>query len=173
MQKMTLEKIHTNFFTVFNNVIDGEEVEVLFGEQNQPVAKITPIPLGKKKRTMEETFGCLAHWGPVWFAPDYDEVDEEFYADNPNDPLNMCMKTFSTEQTANLDALVDNVARTKKPVEIRSKNNACVLLSAEEWRGMQETNYLKSIPGLWESIQEAANAPDSEFIKEEDFVWHE
>jgi len=87
MQKMTLEKIHTNFFTVFNNVIDGEEVEVLFGEQNQPVAKITPIPPERKKRSAAETFGCLAHWGPFKFAPDFKMTEDEFLGESPNTPL--------------------------------------------------------------------------------------
>ena len=83
------------------------------------------------------------------------------------------MTTVSTIQEINLDALVDKVTRTKRPVKIRGKNSVCVLLSDEEWRSIQETNYLKSIPGVWESIQEAANAPNSEFIPEEEFVWHE
>ena len=63
-----------------------------------------------------------------------------------------------------LGALFEKITRTKKPVKIRDKKNAYVLLSDEEWRGMQETNYLKSIPGVWESIVEGMNAPDSEFV---------
>jgi len=89
MQQMTLAKIKTNFSAVIKDVEGGEEVVVLYGKRKQPVAKIVPFPVEKKKRTMEETFGCLEHLGPVWLAPDYDEVDEEFYADDPEDPLTM------------------------------------------------------------------------------------
>jgi len=75
------------------------------------------------------------------------------------------MTTLSTaKQAIDLDALVGKIMRTKKPVKIRTKNGTCVLLSDEEWRGIQETNYLKSIPGVWESIVERGNDPDSEFV---------
>ena len=89
MQQMSLAKIKTNFSAVIKDVEGGEEVVVLYGKRKQPVAKIVPFPVEKKKRTMEETFGCLAHWGPVYIAPDDEEDYKEFYADDPEDPLTM------------------------------------------------------------------------------------
>ena len=62
------------------------------------------------------------------------------------------------------DVLFKKVTRTKKPIYIHDTQNDCVLLSGDEWRSIQETNYLKSIPGVWESIIEGMNAPDSEFV---------
>ena len=84
------------------------------------------------------------------------------------------MTTISiARQPFDLLTLMAKVAHTKKPVKIRGPQNNCVLLSDEEWRGIQETNYLKSIPGVWESIVERGNDPFSEFIREEDFFWKE
>ena len=75
------------------------------------------------------------------------------------------MTTISmTAPGLTLDVFFQKITRAKKPVKIRDNKNTYVLLSDEEWRGMQETNSLKSIPGVWESIVEGMNAPDSEFV---------
>jgi len=55
------------------------------------------------------------------------------------------------------DSVLDNVVRHEEPVTIVSDDNkVVVLLSMEEWRGIQETLYLQSIPGMVDSINEAA-----------------
>ena len=82
------------------------------------------------------------------------------------------MTTISTARKAiDLGTLVDRVARTRKPVKIRTPKSACVLLSDEEWRGIQETLYLKSIPGVWESIVEGKKASHGECFSLEDIGW--
>jgi PHD/YefM family antitoxin component YafN of YafNO toxin-antitoxin module len=82
------------------------------------------------------------------------------------------MTTVSTaKQAVNLDALVDRVARTQKPVKIRTPKSTCVLLSDEEWRGIQEKLYLQSIPGVWESIVEGMKAPPSDFVDADSVKW--
>ena len=82
------------------------------------------------------------------------------------------MTTVSTaKQAVDLDALVDRVARTQKPVKIRTPKSTCVLLSDEEWRGIQETLYVKSIPGVWESIVEGMKASHDECFSLEDIGW--
>jgi antitoxin (DNA-binding transcriptional repressor) of toxin-antitoxin stability system len=82
MQQMTLAKIKTNFSSVIKDVEGGEEVVVLYGKRKQPIAKIVPIPAEKKKKSAAETIGCLAHWGPVWFAPDYKMTEEELIGED-------------------------------------------------------------------------------------------
>jgi len=47
------------------------------------------------------------------------------------------------------------------------------LVSQEEMDGLKATAELRAIPGMVESILAAGNAPDSEFIAEDDFVWHD
>ena len=82
------------------------------------------------------------------------------------------MTTVSTaKQAVSLDALLDKVTRTKKPVKIRTPKSSYILLSDEEWRSIQETLYLKSIPGMWESIVEGKKATHEECFSLEDLGW--
>jgi PHD/YefM family antitoxin component YafN of YafNO toxin-antitoxin module len=82
------------------------------------------------------------------------------------------MTTLSTaKQAIDIDSLLDKIHKTRKPVKIQGTNHTGVLISDEEWRGIQETLHLKSIPGMWESIIESANAPDSEFIDADSVMW--
>ena len=82
------------------------------------------------------------------------------------------MTTVSTaKQAFNLDTLVGKVTRTRKPVKIRTAEGIGVLISDEEWRSIQETLYLKSIPGVWESITERMKAPLSDFVDADTVEW--
>jgi len=60
---------------------------------------------------------------------------------------------------ANLYRLIDQASESHQPIYITGKRNKAVLLSEEDWRGIQETLYLQSIPGMVESIKEAAKEP--------------
>ena len=63
------------------------------------------------------------------------------------------------------DGLLDNVTRYNEPVTIVSDNDrVAILLSIDEWNGIQETLYLQSIPGMTESILEGKAAPISECL---------
>ena len=42
---------------------------------------------------------------------------------------------------------------------VSDDSRAAVIISMEEWSGIQETLYLNSIPGMVESIKEAAAEP--------------
>ena len=58
------------------------------------------------------------------------------------------------------DSVLDNVTRYKEPVTIVSDDNkVAVLLSMDEWSGIQETLYLSSIPGMVQSIKAVAAEP--------------
>ena len=60
----------------------------------------------------------------------------------------------ATEARKCLYSLVDDVAESHDPVQIVGKRHSAVLISEEDWRAIQETLYLTSIPGMRESIQE-------------------
>jgi prevent-host-death family protein len=65
------------------------------------------------------------------------------------------MTTLSaTEARKCLYSLVDDVAESHDPVQIVGKRHSAVLISEEDWRAIQETLYLTSIPGMRESIQD-------------------
>ncbi len=63
------------------------------------------------------------------------------------------------EAQKQLHNLIDSVNQSHQPVIISGQNNNAVLLSEMDWRSMQETLYLLSIPGMRESIQEGLNTP--------------
>jgi prevent-host-death family protein len=70
------------------------------------------------------------------------------------------MTTLSaTEARKCLYNLVDDVAASHDPVQIVGKRNSAVLISEEDWRAIQETLYLTSIPGMQESIREGLEIP--------------
>jgi antitoxin YefM len=65
----------------------------------------------------------------------------------------------ATEARKRLYNLVDNVAESHSPIQILGKRNSAVLISEEDWRSIQETLYLTSIPGMRESIQLGLKTP--------------
>ena len=70
------------------------------------------------------------------------------------------MTSFSaSEARKQLYHLVDQVQDTHQPVQITGKRNTAILLSEEDWRSIQESLYLLSIPGMRESIREGLNTP--------------
>jgi antitoxin YefM len=58
------------------------------------------------------------------------------------------------EAQQQLPNLIDSVNKSHQPVVISGQNNNAVLLSEIDWRSIQETLYLLSIPEMRESIQE-------------------
>ena len=70
------------------------------------------------------------------------------------------MTTLSaSEARKRLYKLVDEVKETHKPVQIVGKRSSAVLVSEEDWRAIEETLYLTSIPGIRESIKKGLKAP--------------
>jgi len=77
------------------------------------------------------------------------------------------MTTLSaTEARKSLYNLVDDVALSHDPIQIVGKRNSAVLISEEDWRAIQETLYLTSIPGMRESIRKGLKTPVDECSEE-------
>jgi len=73
-------------------------------------------------------------------------------------------KVMSASQVrADIYNVMDETAKTHEPILITGKRNNVVMLSQEDWNAIEETLYLNTIPNMVSSIQEAMNAPDSEF----------
>jgi prevent-host-death family protein len=66
---------------------------------------------------------------------------------------------------AKLYRLIDETAQSHEPVLISGKRRNAVLLSEEDWRSVQETLYLVSIPGMRKSIVEGLKTPVSKCAK--------
>ena len=75
----------------------------------------------------------------------------------------------ATEARKKLYKLVDEVQESHVPVQITGKRGNAVLVSEDDWRAVQETLYLVSIPGMRESIREGLSTPVDEL--EEQLDW--
>ena len=60
---------------------------------------------------------------------------------------------------ARLYGLLDEVADSGEPIQITGRRNNAVLVSERDWRAIQETLYLLSIPGMRASIRRGLKAP--------------
>lgn len=77
------------------------------------------------------------------------------------------MTTLSASQArVLLYRLLRQVAKTHEPVQITGKENNAVLISEEDWRAVQETLYLLSIPKMRESIRKGLKTSVDECSKE-------
>ncbi len=65
----------------------------------------------------------------------------------------------ATDARARLSRLIDEAAETHEPILITGKRSNAVLLSEEDWRSIQETLFLLSVPGMRESIVEGMKTP--------------
>ncbi len=73
------------------------------------------------------------------------------------------MKTIGvTKARSNLYKLIDIAADTSEPIQITGKRRNAILISEDDWRAIQETLYLLSIPEMRESISEGLQTPIEE-----------
>jgi prevent-host-death family protein len=72
----------------------------------------------------------------------------------------------ATEARKRLYTLLDDVAESHEAVQIAGKRNSAVLVSEEDWRAIQETLYLMSMPGMKESIVKGLRTPVKKCSKE-------
>ena len=61
----------------------------------------------------------------------------------------------ATNARSKLYSLIDETNESHEPIQITGKRGNAVLVSEEDWRSIQETLYLQSIPGMVESIRKA------------------
>ena len=66
--------------------------------------------------------------------------------------------TNVTNARQNLFRLIEQVNSDHEPVLITGKRGSAVLISEDDWRAIEETIYLNSIPGLADSIREGMSA---------------
>jgi len=70
------------------------------------------------------------------------------------------MKTITaTEARNNIYNLIDQAFDESEPIQITGKRANAILISEEDWRAIQETLYLLSIPGMRESIIKGMKEP--------------
>lgn len=72
----------------------------------------------------------------------------------------------ASEARKRLYTLVDEVTQTHDPVQIVGKRSTAFLVAEEDWRAIQETMHLLSVPGMRESIHEGLAMPVEECSEE-------
>jgi prevent-host-death family protein len=68
----------------------------------------------------------------------------------------------ATEARKQLYKLLDDVSDSHEPVQITGRRGNAVLVGEDDWRAVQETLYLVSIPGMRESLIEGLATPVDE-----------
>jgi len=72
----------------------------------------------------------------------------------------------ASEARAKLYKLIDEAASSHQPIQITGKRANAVLISDDDWRAIQETLYLLSIPGMRESIRKGLKTSVEKCSKE-------
>lgn len=72
----------------------------------------------------------------------------------------------ATKARANFFSLINDV---DEPIIITGKHGNKVMIDENDWRAIEETMYLSSIPGMVESIKQAEK--DDDFINGDDLEW--
>jgi len=65
----------------------------------------------------------------------------------------------ASDARAKLYRLIDQTNESHEPVIISGKRNNAVLVSEDDWKAIQETLFLSSIPGMRESIINGMKEP--------------
>lgn len=66
------------------------------------------------------------------------------------------------EASERLEELLREVSLSHRPIQIFANGEKAILLSEQDWRDIEETLYLSSIPGMKEAIKEGLQTPIEE-----------
>ncbi|MFW5797954.1 MAG: type II toxin-antitoxin system Phd/YefM family antitoxin [Spirochaetota bacterium] len=77
--------------------------------------------------------------------------------------------TNVTNARQNLFRLIEQVNEEHEPLLITGRKGSAVLVSEDDWRAIEETLFLNSIPGMTESIRDGMSTPPSEM--DESLEW--
>lgn len=72
----------------------------------------------------------------------------------------------ATSARSKLYSLLDEVAESHRPIQITGKRSNGVLIAEDDWRNIQETLYLVSIPGMKDSIIKGMRTPVGKCARE-------
>ena len=76
------------------------------------------------------------------------------------------MPLRTTEVQSRIFELIEETERSHEPIIIPGHRSNAVLISEDDWKSIQETLYLLSIPNMGESIRKGLKTPIEECLKE-------
>jgi len=78
----------------------------------------------------------------------------------------------ATKARENIYQIISDVNTNCEPITItNNKGKNAVLIGEADWRAIEETLYLMSIPGMAESIITGGNTPLEACLSEEEVEW--
>ena len=78
----------------------------------------------------------------------------------------------ATKARENIYKLIQEVNTNSSPVTItNNKGKNAVLIGEDDWKAIEESLYLMSVPGMYESIIEGGNTDISECLDESEVAW--
>lgn len=78
----------------------------------------------------------------------------------------------ATKARENIYQLISDVNANSEPITItNNKGSNAVLIGEADWKAIQETLYLMSIPGMAESIIAGGKTPLEECVSEDEVEW--
>lgn len=82
------------------------------------------------------------------------------------------MQTYNaTNARANLFNILNDVNENHEPIQITGKKGNAIILSEADWRAIEETLYLSSVPGLIPSLKESLNEPIEDMEDANEVEW--
>ena len=81
------------------------------------------------------------------------------------------INTNITTFRKNIYSMLEQTIRYNEPLNISTKEGNAVVLSEEDYRGLMETLYLESVPGMKEKIVDGKDTPLSDCIPENEVEW--
>jgi len=72
----------------------------------------------------------------------------------------------ATTARNNFFRVIEEAIITHEPVCVTGKNGNVVIVSEEDWKSIQETLYLVSIPKMKDKLLQGANTPLSECVED-------
>ncbi|MDO4773359.1 MAG: type II toxin-antitoxin system Phd/YefM family antitoxin [Bacillota bacterium] len=81
------------------------------------------------------------------------------------------LNTNITNFRKNIFSILEQTIKYNEPVNISTKYGNAVIISEEDYRGLMETLYLSSIPGMKELILEGLEISLEECVSEDEVEW--
>ena len=77
-----------------------------------------------------------------------------------------------TKARQNIYQILNDVNENSEPITITNTNGKnAVIISEDDWKAIQETIYLNSIPGMAESSRKGGETPIEECVPEDEVDW--
>lgn len=81
------------------------------------------------------------------------------------------INTNATNFRKNIFGMLEQTIKYNEPVNISTKDGNAVVISEEDYNGLQETLYLSSMPKMKKKIMEGKNTPLEDCIPEDKVKW--